>query len=93
MKWSESSLGELAAQDGGIIQTGPFGSQLHQADYEADGIPVIMPKDIIDGRVALDGVARVSEETAQRLARHRLKERAIVLPRRGCAVRGASRSN
>jgi type I restriction enzyme, S subunit len=83
MKWSESSLGELVAQDGGIIQTGPFGSQLHQADYEANGIPVIMPKDIIDGRVALDGVARVSEETAQRLGRHRLKERALVLPRRG----------
>jgi type I restriction enzyme S subunit len=83
MKWSESSLGELVSNDGGIIQTGPFGSQLHQADYEADGIPVIMPKDIIDGRVALDSIARVGEETAQRLARHRLKERAIVLPRRG----------
>jgi type I restriction enzyme S subunit len=42
-----------------------------------------MPKDIIDGRIALDEVAKVSEETAERLARHKLKERAIVLPRRG----------
>jgi type I restriction enzyme S subunit len=83
MSWRELSLGALVAQDGGIIQTGPFGSQLHQSDYEIDGVPVIMPKDIIDGRVALDGVARVGEEMAQRLARHRLKERAIVLPRRG----------
>jgi len=83
MSWRELSLGALAAQDGGIIQTGPFGSQLHQSDYETDGVPVLMPKDIIDGRVASDGVARVGEEIAQRLARHRLKERAIVLPRRG----------
>ena len=41
-----------------------------------------MPKDIIDGRVA-DSVAKVSEEKADRLARHKLRERAIVLPRRG----------
>lgn len=37
--------------ESGLIQTGPFGSQLHQSDYEPDGIPVIMPKDILDGMV------------------------------------------
>jgi type I restriction enzyme, S subunit len=42
-----------------------------------------MPKDIFDGHVAVQTVARVSEETAQRLQRHRLKHKAIVLPRRG----------
>src|SRR6185437_80648 len=78
-----SSLGDLAANSDGLIQTGPFGSQLHQSEYQLDGIPVIMPKDIIDGRVAMNGVAKVSEETADRLARHKLKARAIVLPRRG----------
>jgi type I restriction enzyme S subunit len=82
-KWRELSLGKLAVEGGGLIQTGPFGSQLHQSEYQPDGIPVIMPKDIIDGRVAVDGVAKVSEETAERLARHKLKARAIVLPRRG----------
>jgi type I restriction enzyme S subunit len=70
-------------RDGGFIRTGPFGSQLHQRDYTDEGVPVIMPKDISDGRVSIDGVARVSEETADRLSRHQLKPRAIVLPRRG----------
>ncbi|MGE3343902.1 MAG: restriction endonuclease subunit S [Vicinamibacterales bacterium] len=42
-----------------------------------------MPTDIIGGRVASESVARVTEETAERLARHRLRPRAIVLPRRG----------
>lgn len=83
MSWHESTLGELAMRDGGVIQTGPFGSQLHQADYQVEGVPVIMPKDIADGRVSLDSVARVSEATANRLARHRLSPRTIVLPRRG----------
>ena len=83
MKWADSTLGEIVTAEGGLIQTGPFGSQLHQSDYQPEGIPVIMPKDIMDGRVAADSVARVSDETANRLARHRLKPRTIVLPRRG----------
>lgn len=83
MRWQDSTLGELAKRDGGLIQTGPFGAQLHQADYQSEGIPVIMPKDIADGRISVDSVARVSEETANRLERHKLKPRTIVLPRRG----------
>ena len=83
MKWNEATLGELAERDGGLIQTGPFGSQLHQSDYTAEGIPVIMPTDITDGRVCPESVARVSEATANRLSRHKVKLRAVVLPRRG----------
>jgi len=83
MTWQDSTLGELAKLDGGLIQTGPFGSQLHQAEYETEGIPVVMPKDIADGRISGESVARVSEQTATRLQRHKLKPRSIVLPRRG----------
>ena len=83
MTWSAATLGEIAERDGGLIQTGPFGSQLHQSDYVSDGIPVIMPKDITDGRVDAASVARVSEATANRLSRHQLRPRTIVLPRRG----------
>jgi type I restriction enzyme S subunit len=83
MSWSSSTLGDLVERDGGLIQTGPFGSQLHQSDYVIEGIPVIMPKDIADGRVDAHSVARVSEETANRLSRHQLQPRVIVLPRRG----------
>ena len=42
-----------------------------------------MPKDITDGRISVESVARVSEQTANRLERHKLKPRSIVLPRRG----------
>jgi type I restriction enzyme S subunit len=66
-----------------VIQTGPFGSQLHEYEYQPEGTPVIMPKDIRDGRVLTEVVARVSEQTANRLTRHKLRTGAIVLPRRG----------
>ena len=83
MKWLTSTLGVLVAQDNGLIQTGPFGSQLHQSDYQAEGIPVVMPKDIVEGHISVETIARVSEETVDRLTRHKLKPRSIVLPRRG----------
>jgi type I restriction enzyme S subunit len=82
MSWTVSTLG-ATLEPAGLIQTGPFGSQLHQSDYVSDGVPVIMPKDIADGRVDASTVARISEEKAMRLSRHRLRPRSIVLPRRG----------
>ena len=83
MKWSKSTLGEIVANDRGLVQTGPFGSSLHQSDYSEEGIPVIMPTNITDGRVSQAGIARIPENTANRLERHKLKPRTIVLPRRG----------
>jgi type I restriction enzyme S subunit len=69
MSWTTSTL-EAIVELSGLVQTGPFGSQLHQSDYVDDGVPVIMPKDIADGRVDVSTVARVSTETAMRLSRH-----------------------
>jgi type I restriction enzyme S subunit len=83
MEWLESTLGEICDAGGGEIKTGPFGSQLHQADYEYDGTPVVMPKDIIDGRVLEDSIARVNGGHVERLARHKLNKGDIVYGRRG----------
>jgi len=77
------TLSNLIEEYGGIIQTGPFGSQLHQADYTDEGVPVVMPKDIVSGRVNESTVARIPEEKAMQLSRHLLKAGDIVFPRRG----------
>jgi type I restriction enzyme S subunit len=42
-----------------------------------------MPKDIIEGRIASDTVARVSTEHVERLSRHELRSGDIVYGRRG----------
>jgi type I restriction enzyme S subunit len=80
--WTSRTLAAIT-DDGGMIRTGPFGSQLKQTQYSSTGVPVIMPKDIRDGRVTTAEIARVPEETAQRLDRHRVAPGAIVFPRRG----------
>lgn len=65
------------------IQTGPFGSQLHQSDYSDEGTPVVMPKDIINGVVSEEDIARVSEDHVNRLARHKVESGDILYARRG----------
>ena len=81
--WDMSTLGAICDANGGVIQTGPFGSQLHASDYVAEGVPVVMPKDISSRRVDASSAARVGLEDVQRLARHKLQDGDIVFSRRG----------
>jgi type I restriction enzyme, S subunit len=83
MQWCETTLGEICDKVGGIIQTGPFGSQLHESDYSQEGTPVVMPKDIIEGRIVTESVARIAPEHVERLSRHKFKPDDIVYGRRG----------
>ena len=79
MSWVKKTLGDISSN----IQTGPFGSQLHQSDYSERGIPVVMPKDLIDGRISEESIARVSKEHAERLKRHKIESGDILYSRRG----------
>ena len=87
--WTQSTLGDQAKAHGGFIQTGPFGSQLHASDYVDEGIPVVMPQDLVNRRISVAKVARVSEEMAQRLSRHALQPGDVVYSRRGDVERHA----
>ncbi len=87
--WKESTLGELVDNADSFIQTGPFGSQLHAHDYKSEGVPVVMPQQLSDNRIELDGIARISEEDRDRLSRHIMEEGDIVFSRRGDVTRRA----
>ena len=74
-----TKLGQIAK-----IQTGPFGSQLHQSDYKPSGIPCIMPCNIGSNlNIICDNIAYISEEDLNRLAKHKTQEGDIVYSRRG----------
>ena len=79
MNWQRIKLVDVASN----IQTGPFGSQLHQSDYSEEGIPVVMPKDLIDGHISENSIARVNKSHVQRLSRHKIEEGDILYSRRG----------
>ena len=86
MAWTKYRLKDIAVS----IQTGPFGSQLHQSDYSEVGTPVVMPKDMIDGTIEESNIARVSEAHVNRLSRHKVMPGDILYSRRGdvgrCAI-------
>jgi restriction endonuclease S subunit len=81
--WELTTLGEVCRRGGGNIQTGPFGSQLHAADYVPVGVPSIMPTNIGENRIIEDGIVRITEADANRLGQHRLGTGDIVYSRRG----------
>ncbi len=82
-KWSKRTIGELCLIGSGKVQTGPFGSQLHQSDYSDEGTPVVMPADIVGGKLDERRIARVASSHVDRLARHKLQSGDIVYGRRG----------
>ena len=79
MNWEQKVLGDISTS----IQTGPFGSQLHQSDYSDEGIPVVMPKDLIRGMVSEESIAQISKEHVERLSKHKIKAGDILYSRRG----------
>lgn len=72
-----------------LVQTGPFGSQLHAHEYVEDGIPVINPAHIVASGLSPDRKVSVSPEKADELDRHRLEPGDVVLARRGDLGRSA----
>jgi type I restriction enzyme S subunit len=83
MSFVTHTLGEICDEVEGTIQTGPFGSQLHRSDYRDEGTPVVMPKDLMEGKVSVESIAHIGDEDVARLSRHKLKAGDIVYARRG----------
>jgi len=66
-----------------LVQTGPFGSQLHSDEYVDNGWPVVNPAGISGGGIrAISGMA-VDDDVRDRLSRHILRLGDIVFGRRG----------
>lgn len=79
MSWEKIKLGEIST----LIQPGPFGSQLHSSDYSSEGTPIIMPKDMVDGKISHQGLVFVPDEHLIRLTRHQVSEGDLMVARKG----------
>ena len=72
-----------------LIQTGPFGSQLHAEDYVPGGNPLINPMHMVEGRAVPSTDVAISDEKADELRRHELWTDDLVVARRGELGRSA----
>lgn len=99
-EWRETPYGPFAADfvacrlvdlcdpEAGI-QTGPFGSQLHQEDYVTVGTPIITVEHLGENRILHREVPKVSVSDTNRLSRYLLRQGDIVFSRVGSVDRRA----
>ncbi len=73
----------------GGIQTGPFGSQLHQKDYLPVGTPIITVEHLGENRVLHQDLPRVSDADKERLSRYVMEKGDIIFSRVGSVDRRA----
>jgi type I restriction enzyme S subunit len=71
------------------IQIGPFGSQLHKHDYIENGIPLINPANISDGKILPNLKKSITQEKYAELPMYHLAEGDVILGRRGEMGRSA----
>ncbi len=84
----EDHLADLCMEDSGI-QTGPFGSQLHQKDYVAVGTPIITVEHLGENRIIHQDLPQVSHYDRDRLSKYTLRRGDIVFSRVGSVDRRA----
>ena len=77
-EWESFTLGEIS-----VVQTGPFGSQLHNADYVKEGTPIITVEHFGDNRIIHKNLPLVSEADRTRLEKYSLILGDIVFSRVG----------
>ena len=84
--WPASPLADASDE----IQIGPFGSLLHQEDYVPDGIPLINPMHIKDGKIIPGLDQGITQQKFDELPIYQLKAGDLVMGRRGemgrCAI-------
>lgn len=83
--WIHVSVADIAE-----VQTGPFGSQLHESDYVKDGTPIITVENLRDGFVKITtGTPTVKKADVERLKKYTLKEGDVVFSRVGSVDRSS----
>ncbi|MDM8549189.1 restriction endonuclease subunit S [Desulfobacterales bacterium HSG2] len=86
--WKLVKLSKICNNDGGI-QTGPFGSQLHQEDYVDNGTPIITVEHLGDNEIIHKNLPGVSDEDKKRLKKFILETGDIVFSRVGSVDRSS----
>ncbi|MCX6821976.1 MAG: restriction endonuclease subunit S [Candidatus Aenigmarchaeota archaeon] len=86
-EWEVKELKALCVEGG--IQTGPFGSQLHNRDYVSEGTPIITVEHLGDNRIIHNDLPKVSDNDRIRLNKYSIKEGDIIFSRVGSVDRRA----
>jgi type I restriction enzyme S subunit len=87
-EWQEVTIGDLCDAGAAVVQTGPFGSQLHADEYLPQGVPVVPTEAIRNRQIDWSVLPQISKEKAKTLSRHLLQVGDILFARRGIQATG-----
>ena len=82
MKFRSTTIGDIAS-----VQTGPFGSQLHNEDYVLVGTPIVTVAHLGQRKMAHKNLPRVSDADKERLNKYTLEYGDLVFSRVGSVDR------
>ena len=85
--WVVYSIKRLEGNAAYVVQTGPFGAQLHASDYTNEGVPLILIKHVYDWQIHEDSMPYIDPEKAEQLAMYTLEPNDIVFSRVGSVGR------
>ena len=83
MHWEAVSVKRIATNQKDVVQTGPFGAQLHASDYVDEGVPLILIRNVKNLWIDDSDIYRITEEKANQLSMYRLELGDIVFSRVG----------
>lgn len=81
--WFCISLKSIDPYNPQMVQTGPFGAQLHASDYVNEGVPLVLIKNVRNLAIDDSDIPKVSTENAARLSDYRVEAGDIVFSRVG----------
>lgn len=82
MRYKATTIGDIAS-----VQTGPFGSQLHNKDYVLVGTPIVTVEHLGGRKMTRQNLPHVSEIDRNRLSRYTLQYGDLVFSRVGSVDR------
>jgi type I restriction enzyme S subunit len=85
-EWRLGSILELTDTQRQPILTGPFGADLGNADFVAEGVPVLRIGNVQQGRLDLEDLLYVTPRKATTLSRYRIKEGDLLFARQGATT-------
>jgi type I restriction enzyme, S subunit len=88
--WHGTTIGELLAQSGGSVKTGPFGTALKAEEYSNDGVPIISVGEVGYGSLRVNkSTPKAPQKVIERLPEYLLQAGDIVFGRKGAVDRSA----
>ena len=81
-EWKECTIGDVAD-----VQTGPFGSQLHEKDYVSAGTPIVTVEHLGNRTFSTQNLPMVSDSDRSRLQKYCMKQGDLIFSRVGSVDR------